>query len=48
MNQLLIEDIRADFEMSSCSKCPFGARDECQHYYGNGCVYDENGEFKGV
>ena len=48
MNEMLIEKIRADFEMSAGGKCPFGARDECQHYYGNGCVYDEDGNFKGV
>ena len=47
MRRELIEKIRGDFEMSMCGRCPYGIRDDCQHYYGDGCVFNEDGEYEG-
>lgn len=30
-----------DFINSSCGKCEFGLKDNCQHYYGDGCVNND-------
>ena len=33
--------------MSPCGRRPYGIRDNCQHYYGDGCVFNEDGEYEG-
>lgn len=42
----IIAQCEWDFYHSPCARCEYGNADNCQHYYGNGCVneLDEEGE----
>ena len=30
-----------DIMYSQCGECQYGQNDNCQHYYGKGCVYND-------
>lgn len=34
-------EIAFDLEYSACGQCEFGRNDNCQHYFGNGCVNND-------